>query len=361
MLETNLINNFRSLVNEHQDFIMHVFIDEQVGNNKWNIICSAMDWITMAVNNLNEISLEFERERIDNYSMRVYTYISMIDIIFQSITQLYRVIFDEKKAVFDGEKSVFSNNVLKDDNRCFKNIRAIFGAHPVNLKNGNEKWYASWPIKAHVSKENYDLEVFLYPLKTDKKFKRYGIYFVELNKFIELRYKYLKVLGREIERQFEDYRNRLINKKIEYTNNCLENLMISKKELKTRLPNDYFDMMIDEAIRFMKVYNDIKIGTEFIDEIKKFSDDIKNMVQNLDFTEKDSYKYSNVRIPSGDSYILKKYFSVLNGKYDGLEKYYFEKISKLLEEYISLEEHMSNDEKHFRIHVGLYRMNYFNE
>jgi len=77
-----------------------------------------MDWITVAVTNIND--MKKDNSNIDIQSMQIYSYISSIDIISEAITQLYRVIVNKKTIPFKGEKSIFTDNSLfKDDNDYF--------------------------------------------------------------------------------------------------------------------------------------------------------------------------------------------------------------------------------------------------
>lgn len=102
--DENLINNFRERVNENY-FVLHIYKNVN-GKNKWNCICSAMDWISVSVHYLcSERVLHLSKD--ENMTTNI---------------------------PFTEEKKIFCNNQFSmDDNNFFKTVRACFGAHPVNL------------------------------------------------------------------------------------------------------------------------------------------------------------------------------------------------------------------------------------
>ncbi|MCV5632545.1 hypothetical protein OFN23_30820, partial [Escherichia coli] len=75
----------------------------------------------------------------------------------------------------------------EDDDAYFKSIRAIFGAHPTNLKNSDgERLFASWP-HFHAFNGN-DFTISLYNNRPGKDDVIFGIRFDELITYIENRY-----------------------------------------------------------------------------------------------------------------------------------------------------------------------------
>jgi hypothetical protein len=226
VLDCELIKRLRNLVNSNSYYILHKYRN-QGGKNRWNIICSAMDWISVAVNNYNSFPLEFKREDIDSYCMKVYSFISLIDIIYEAVNQLHRVLIEQSSIPFSDEKIYFKDIGNMDDNNYFKHIRAVFGAHPVNLNSNKERWYASWPTKDHFGK--YDLQVFLYPLDSDKETITFGIHFSELRSFAYSRYNYLNVIIDEINRDFERYIKNCQSEKIEFTGDYLLDAILVKR------------------------------------------------------------------------------------------------------------------------------------
>ena len=63
------------------------------------------------------------------------TFIVCIDVLWEAIQQLHRVLFNTQEIPFVEEKSVFRHKLFETtDNEYFKTIRACFATHPVNLK-----------------------------------------------------------------------------------------------------------------------------------------------------------------------------------------------------------------------------------
>ena len=73
--------------------------------------------------------------------MNFYKYVSAIDVVCEGIYQLHRIFMGKESLPFTDDKSIFNNNILntQNDDEFFKELRACFGAHPVNLKNRKKK------------------------------------------------------------------------------------------------------------------------------------------------------------------------------------------------------------------------------
>ena len=83
MLELCLINEFREVVNKN-NFTYFRYSNNR-NKNQWNCICSAMDWITVAVEHL----ADYPKKRAGNLgSIEMYSYISSVDIIVEAVQQL---------------------------------------------------------------------------------------------------------------------------------------------------------------------------------------------------------------------------------------------------------------------------------
>jgi hypothetical protein len=356
MLNENHIGGFRNLVNSNSFYILHKFRNQE-GKNKWNIICSAMDWITVSVDNYNSYNLERTKD-INKYCMDVYYYISLIDIITESINQLHRVLTGSLNTPFKGEKIIFNNNDQKDDDEYFKHIRAIFGAHPVNLNKNNERWYASWPFKSHFG--DYDLEVFLYPLNTDRDSMRFGIYIEELKRYAERRYNYLLKLKNLINKDYANYIEKCKNRTINFKGNNLSVALLLKKEHIHRLPNDYIDMMIDDVIEYLgvEITNSIneELYFEFMQKVNKVLEDLKVAVQSLDYEERESYGLLDYDFPVNYTYEFSKYFEYLGGKFDSLSDYFFSVIKEYLKNIVEIDSTMSNEEQKLLIVAALQKI-----
>ena len=166
ILDKVLKDEFRELVNK-EFFVLHVYVNEDE-KNKWNCICSAMDWIDVSVDFINSPD-SFQRNKlnINIDCMYFYTLISSIDILWEAIQQLNRVFFKNNQIPFKGERSCFMNRAFnEDDNKYFKTIRSCFGAHPINLDDPNMtnnkklKRYASWPYSGIAAQSDYEVRLY---------------------------------------------------------------------------------------------------------------------------------------------------------------------------------------------------------
>lgn len=249
-INDELIKKFRETVNKNSGFVYETYHDQN-GKNLWNIICSCMDWISVSVRFLSE-NIELDKN-IDVRVMQFFSIISAIDIVFEGITQLHRTIFKNNNIPFSGQSIVFDGNYLKlDDNKYFKEVRAMFGAHPVNLNNNDEKWYASWPYDQYTSSDS-TFELRIYSNKVNVKDRTIGIKIENLEKFLIIRYEYLNVLEKELHKQYINYCNELVSKEIVLTGQELDDLKILKLESSRRLNNDYYNGIISELIKLFSI------------------------------------------------------------------------------------------------------------
>jgi len=235
----SLINNFRERVNRRY-FVYNKYLNYE-GKNKWSIICSSMDWISVAISYLEKHPIP-EKDQNDNiYSVNVFTYISCVDMVLEAVKQLNAVLTGEnKKYPFDGVKTIFKNNLYcADDNKYFKTIRACFGAHSVNLNDyfsssEMEHRYASWSGDV-VTKGDYS--VFLYSNIPGKDMLRFDIYFSEIAEFLIRTYEkiedFIKIIDNDEAALWEEWRS----KPIEKSDNVSEQLKVLKRENNDRYNN----------------------------------------------------------------------------------------------------------------------------
>lgn len=236
ILDDSLINEFRNKINEN-DFILHIYQNYE-SRDKWSCICSAMDWITVAVDFINS-----DWNRFDNINikcMNLYTYISSIDILWESVQQLHRVLFNTTKIPFKDENICFETKIIKeDDNDYFKTIRACFGAHPVNIsleEDKNSKRFASWLVGGKDFCSKKDFEVRLYSNQQDKEEIYLGVNISELNRFALRRYEYLLELMKEIDKKYKQFIEDLRKSRISrYDDDILKQLNELKIESHKRL------------------------------------------------------------------------------------------------------------------------------
>jgi hypothetical protein len=358
-IDRDLIHNFRRNINSKSDFVLQKYqnIDS---NNYWNIIYSSMDWITIAIDNLNNITLD--DQNMNKMAMQVYNFISSIDIVFESINQLHRAIIDDKILPFDGEKIIFSKNInCEDDNKYFKQLKAAFSAHPISLNDKNGKWFASWPNKP-IFKSDIDFELLLYNNKTNQEVIVFGLIFTEMESFLIKRYSYLYELMIEIDKQFEEYRKIKIKEIIETDTDILKQLDILKMESLKRFNCDYYRDTIDELIRIYS--NNISDTSTAIKtqekEYKLFLvqlvNELLNKLQNM---ELDDLVYGKLLNPTYPQIIAYPVSKLIKCDFNSTEDPLFDHYMKELNKYSDGKYNFNSDEKKEEIFSKLKLMLYY--
>ncbi len=212
MIDIKLINNFRKIIIE-DDNIMNKYLnilkiqnDKLENRNQWNCICSCMDWITVSVQHIKANS---SKDISEFTPVELYAYISSVDSIVEAVRQLHRVIIPEKENTlpFKNESTIFKGNpFVQNDFKYFKNIRACFGAHSVNLEdpydreNKSKRRFASWSYSYGSS--SYSIVIYSNwenEENEDGKPIFLSISLDEINSFAEKYYNYLNYLGESIE------------------------------------------------------------------------------------------------------------------------------------------------------------------
>ncbi|MEH7574407.1 hypothetical protein V7176_23010, partial [Cytobacillus firmus] len=243
-INEKLISLFRKEVNI--EFFSEKFKNVN-GKNHWNIICSAMDWITLAAEGLPSINVNpkgFGYNHLD--TLNLMQYIITIDVMVDSINQLFRVIDGIKKdkdLPLANDRTIFKQTKVSDFN-YFKHIRAVFSTHPVNLtsvdgvpNNEGERFYASWVAKNSLDGDYY---VYLYSNNPEKDEQiPFDIKIKDLNLYAEKRYKLLEILIEKVKKIKDDHINRYKQTPIPVLENPLEQLEVLYEENKNRFGYRY--------------------------------------------------------------------------------------------------------------------------
>lgn len=234
-MEASLINAFRDKINEY-DLILHIFRNYN-GKNKWNVICSAMDWIQVGVSGVDSSILE--RTNTDQASVKMITFLSCIDVMWEGIQQLHRVFFDTTEIPFTNDKSVFKKDL--DDNRYWKEIRAAFAAHPTNLDGTvkGEKRFASWSGGGFG--KSGDFSVIIYSNDPQKDYVHFDINFNEIMDFAAKRYDYLNTLMKRTDEIIAQWCEKWRNTPIVFSGDELVDIKTLLKENRDRFDNDYYE------------------------------------------------------------------------------------------------------------------------
>lgn len=247
-MDSKLINEFRARVNK-DDWVLHQYRNVN-GRNKWNIICSAMDWINVSVEEIDITKLS--RTNDNQASILVMKFISCIDVLWEGICQLHRVFFNTKNIPFHRESTIFSDKIVdKCDNEYFKTIRACFSAHPINIdenintetkaSKAQERWYASWSGGGFGKR---DFSVILYSNNPEQDDVYFDISFDELMRFAQTRYNYLNIIMKEIDRQQNEYILMQQTKPIRKCKDPVEQIKILIGENNKRSKNDYYNYVL---------------------------------------------------------------------------------------------------------------------
>lgn len=208
-INNELIQEFRKKVNE-EDFFRVKFRNVK-GKNYWNVICSAMDWISVAAEGLPSIKLNPKGMGYDHLeTLNIMQYILTVDILAESIIQLYRVLDANNPYPLLEDHDIFKQEKLNDD-KYFKHLRAVFSTHPVNLDSLNgvktgdgERFFASWVSRSFMFDNDYNVSLYSnIPEKDELHFL--GLNIKQINLYAEKRYELLGDLINKVEKFNSEY------------------------------------------------------------------------------------------------------------------------------------------------------------
>ncbi len=341
MIDARQINSFRSWINRN-DWAFYKYVND--GNkNKWNCICSAMDWIDVSIKYIIEHPLKTIR---DDNSIELFSYIACVQIVVEAVEQLNRVINKTAKRVFEKDKKCFTDNPFgQTDREFFETIRACFGAHPVNLKepedpkNKKVRRFASWSAGS-VGLGDYC--VILYSNIVGEKDIILGIKYDQIEAFLEKYYGYLSVLQSKLQQQFDSFCKKKKKEKIPKNNDPVQQLMILQSESRSRLNNGYYNSAIEELLlvfqtpitclenrALVNCYREARRGE--IDELYR-------NLQNMIFCDlsSDSRSYEALPLRSGWTYWFSKLDQVRQGN-SFPKKVCLDKIQEIFDGYFVFE------------------------
>lgn len=192
-MDRDLIDKFRGKANEHS-YCQRKYSCIN-GKNLWHCICSAMDWITVGVTNIDfhpDLQLFGHNEE---KTLGILMLLMQVAMIKEGIEQLHRVLANTDGIYLNTDTSIWGDNpYFQTDNEYFETLRACFGAHPVNLKGfkgieNEKKRFASWPFVAING-----FEVLLYPSTSTGCDLALNISFDQLERYAIKRYCHLRDL-----------------------------------------------------------------------------------------------------------------------------------------------------------------------
>lgn len=249
-ISDELIGEFRKAVNEKN--FAYFYFRNRNGKNQWNVICSCMDWITVSIRSMmhsGELS-----NNIDVRVMQVFSLISSIDIVYESVMTLHSVIKGTGGRVspFKGSNVIFRDSSGLDDDLYFKELRSQFGAHPVNLGNpGKGQWFASWPYDS--TGGDCDFEIRLYSNRIGIPDRTIKLHLNQLYEFLHERYMYLNKLASELKNRLMQFINHCRNTPIRTVDEPYEQLLILREESANRLDLEGVNCHLDDLIRLFSV------------------------------------------------------------------------------------------------------------
>lgn len=200
-MDRELIKTFRDIAN-YNNYCFDNYSNVE-GKNKWNCICSAMDWIDVAVNDIDFYPETPLFGHSPSATINVMTLLMKIALIKEGIEQLHRAIFNTNEIYLKKDNTVWGETLFGDtDNENFEGIRACFCAHPINLKAtklDKGKRFASWSFQGIDG-----FEVILYPSLVAEDDIFVKVSFEQLKQYAELRYSYLKELCDYLEKKIQE-------------------------------------------------------------------------------------------------------------------------------------------------------------
>lgn len=335
-----LINNFRKCVND-STYVLEAYKNVN-DKNKWSCICSCMDWIDVSI---EYIKLNKERiEKKSYFDLEIFAYISSIDLVSEAVQQLYRVFYNKTDSPFKNDYSIFED-LNKTDDDYFSHVRAIFGAHPTNIKkNLNERNFASYPSNNFTDS---GFSVILYTNKLDEWGDIFYLSFKKLEQYFEKRYNFLNELIKKIESDKDSYIKVLQNQKIEKKECIIQQLEILKRESKKRFNLDYYNCVIDTLLELLKFkiteFSNVSIIKRYIDILIPYLDKLYNDLQTINFEEIDE------DILSSQSFY--HYTKILENNfipYDIIE------VKELLKDFVNIHLKMNYSEIKSLCQIGMY-------
>lgn len=319
MFDKQLIEEFRNTVNE-TDFTFFRYSDKH-NKNQWNCICSAMDWITVAIDHLNTYPDANVRTLS---SMVIYSYIASVDILVEAVQQLHRVICPNNKLIFAKDRECFSNNPFgKTDLDYFKSIRAFFGAHPVNLdepgQEGNKELrrFASWS-GGHFGDKDYS--IILYSNQVGEKDIHLSIEMKQIFAFGQKYYDYLREVNATLKNQQAAFSSSKKKEHFECSGDELSRLYILRDECAKRMNNRLYRSTIDELILIFKTpitcADNMTMVEDYKLALKVLIDEIHHNLQEMTLVDlKNDYLLtpSSDMLPNGWHYAYEKLYENVVG------------------------------------------------
>ena len=210
VVDSILIDKFRDKANERR-FCQLTYSDVN-GINQWHCICSAMDWISVAVDKIDFYPKLHLFGCNHDTTLKILSLLMRVAMLKEGVEQLHRVLHETAEVYLNNDRSVWGDNPFgQTDNEYFETLRSCFGVHPVNLKgfkcgDTESKRFASWP---YVGTDGFG--VILYPQKVGGEDITITMSFESLEQYANIRYNYLDDLIETIDTKMEISRNHILD------------------------------------------------------------------------------------------------------------------------------------------------------
>lgn len=241
------LNSLSEFINgEHQDDII-LILDKKYEDDKWSIICSVIHWFRTVESYLTSENL-LKKDTADYNWGEVYLFLSAVDIVIEGINDINKIAKNnERTRLFYKSNEIF-NDSEKDDWEYFKNIRAIFGAHPTKLKDNKEYIVSTYPTpynsisnKVYEDEKDWDYYTLLWKKEKRKSWEQlsFGFKFDDVERYLDKCINYLDIIYKDFLDMIYQYKKELSKYKIEEIDNPIKQLDILLKEDKKRLNGRY--------------------------------------------------------------------------------------------------------------------------
>ncbi len=326
ILDSSLLDKFKQAVSDHDDYLINTYSNYN-GKNLWNLICSAKDWLSVSVNGLPYINLNHSHD--DVRSLNVLQLITTYDLAIQGIEQLHRVF--EIEHPLKKDDSVF-NEAVSDD-AYFAQIRACFGAHPVDLRSADgtkstDKYFASWSSDV---RGNGDYTVYLYSNNPDVVQPiPFSMSFAKIHEYTVKRYSLLSNVVSVIEKKNGIFVEEQRQRKIGRSSDVVEQLQVLLKENSIRIGDgEGYHHDIQTLIELYTAPQDFpeqerQEVAKYLKSLHQLVDELYEAFQSMTFGE-EGLAHGHLLHSRSDrfkevSYNLQKVFEYLNNPYYRAER-----------------------------------------
>lgn len=323
-----------------------------------------MDWIETVVVAIDPQKIG--KGNNNEASLSIVQYVNSIDILWESVQQLHRVIFCTDDIPFTGEKICFKHRLYDaSDNNYFKFIRACFASHPINIGDfnlphapkGGRKYFASW---SSAGTGSGDFSEYLYSNIPGELHIILDVFYDDLQAFIQKRYDHLNLLLEEINHNSSAFNCMKKATIIAKTNDPIEQIHILMNESKDRLDNDYYKHELEYLMLIFSTEIHNKANMEIVDSFKKHLlleiDEIYHNLQDMNIVGLSVDKLSLYTVPDNLSFAHEKLMEYIsNPEYLGPTMN--DQIFTYLKDVIDFSGYLNRNELYVLIEAGFFACN----